>query len=178
MARELHLILIIFSVHLICVSNEQETGFIYKVFGQTDQGVANGLLQLTDGSRVKMGHTFKTRSLSFSTQSVCALVSKAGYVCGYGTALLVQVVVLPTIIMYLALGAYFFNLRRRYAKLREQWVKEYNGPRRLTYKSLYMATKGFNKDGHVRKRGFGEVNGGTLIETRRERRRKERKNRN
>ncbi|CAH8267519.1 unnamed protein product [Arabidopsis lyrata] len=181
MAQILHLIWMIFCVHLLCISSQQETGFIYKGLGQTDHGHggAKGLLQLTDGSRLKMGHTFNsTRSLSFSTQFVCALVSKAGFVCGHRMDLLVQVVVLPTIIMYLALGAVYVYARRRYTKLREEWEKEYNVPRRFTYKSLYMAPKGFNKDGLVRKRGFGEVNRRTPIETRRERRRKERKNRN
>ncbi|EFH53664.1 hypothetical protein ARALYDRAFT_347627 [Arabidopsis lyrata subsp. lyrata] len=160
MAQILHLIWMIFCVHLLCISSQQETGFIYKGLGQTDHGHggAKGLLQLTDGSRLKMGHTFNsTRSLSFSTQFVCALVSKAGFVCGHRMDLLVQVVVLPTIIMYLALGAVYVYARRRYTKLREEWEKEYNVPRRFTYKSLYMAPKGFNKDGLVRKRGFGEV---------------------
>jgi len=58
MARELHLIWMIFCVHLIGFSSQQETGFIYKRFGETGHGVAKGLLKLTDGSRVKMGHTF------------------------------------------------------------------------------------------------------------------------
>ncbi|KAG7564567.1 Concanavalin A-like lectin/glucanase domain superfamily [Arabidopsis suecica] len=186
MAQELHLIWMIFCVHLICISSQEETGFIYKGFGETDHGVAKGLLQLTDGSRLKMGHTFfknpfefsSTRLLSFSTQLVCALLSKAGFVCGHGTAFLVPELVLPTIIMYLALVAVIVYLEKNYAKPREEWEKEDNGPRRFTYKSLSMATKGFNKDGLVRKRGFGEVNRGTPIETRRERRRKERKNRN
>lgn len=115
-----------------------------------------------------------TRSLSFSRQFVCALVSKAGFVCDHGTALLVQ----ATIIMHLAVGAVIVYVERKYAKPREEWEKEDDGPRRFTYNSLYMATKGFNKDGLVRKRGFREVNRGTPIETRRERRRKERKNRN
>ncbi|KAG7559769.1 Concanavalin A-like lectin/glucanase domain superfamily [Arabidopsis thaliana x Arabidopsis arenosa] len=182
MARELHLVLMMFCVHLICISSQQETVFIYKGFGETDHGVAKGLLQLTDGSRLKMGHTFfknpfefsSTRSLSFTTQFVCALVSKAGFVCGHSAALLVQ----ATIIMYLVLGTVIVYVERKYAKPREEWEKEDDGPRRFTYKSLYMATKGFNKYGLFRKRGFGEVNRGTPIRTRRERRRKERKNRN
>lgn len=157
MARELHLIWMIFCVHLIGFSSQQETGFIYKRFGETGHGVAKGLLKLTDGSRVKMGHTFfknpcefgSTRLLSFPTQFVCALASKAGFVCDCVTALLVQAFVLPTIIMYLALGAVI----------------------------VYLERKWYNKDGLVRKRGFREVNRGTPIETRRERRRKERKNR-
>ncbi|OAP05154.1 hypothetical protein AXX17_AT3G39300 [Arabidopsis thaliana] len=106
MARELHLIWMIFCVHLIGFSSQQETGFIYKRFGETGHGVAKGLLKLTDGSRVKMGHTF------FKNPFI-----------------------------------------------------------------VYLERKWYNKDGLVRKRGFREVNRGTPIETRRERRRKERKNR-
>ncbi|CAL9247576.1 unnamed protein product [Arabidopsis halleri] len=116
MARELHLVLMMFCAHLICISCQQETGFIYKGFGETDHGVAKGLLQLTDGSRLKMGHAFfknpfefsSTRSLSFSTQFVCALVSMAGFVCDHGTALLVQ----ATIIMHLAVGAVIVYVER------------------------------------------------------------------
>ncbi|CAH8380793.1 unnamed protein product [Eruca vesicaria subsp. sativa] len=101
MAQGLHLTLMIFFVHLICISSQQETGFIYNGFGQTDlytDGVARilpeGQLQLTDGSGQKMGHAFfkkpfeftSPESLSFSTHFVCALVPKPGYIGGHGIA--------------------------------------------------------------------------------------------
>ncbi|ESQ45887.1 hypothetical protein EUTSA_v10010964mg [Eutrema salsugineum] len=38
---------------------------------------------------------------------------------------------------------------------KEAWEKEY-GPPRLSYKSLYKTTKGFDKDGRLGKGGFGE----------------------
>ncbi|KAG2329905.1 hypothetical protein Bca52824_001085 [Brassica carinata] len=101
MAQGLHLILMIFFVHLICISSQQETGFIYNGFGQADlytDGVARilpqGQLQLTDGSGQKMGHAFfkkpfeftSPESLSFSTHFVCALLPKPGFIGGHGIA--------------------------------------------------------------------------------------------
>ncbi|XP_024009741.1 probable L-type lectin-domain containing receptor kinase I.6 [Eutrema salsugineum] len=101
MAQGLHLIWIIFCVHLICISSQQETEFIYNGFRQEDlstDGVARilpkGQLQLTDGSGQKMGHAFfkkpleftSPESLSFSTQFVCALVRKPRFDGGHGIA--------------------------------------------------------------------------------------------
>ncbi|CAN6815806.1 unnamed protein product [Brassica oleracea] len=102
MAPGSHLILMIFFVHLICISSQQEeTWFIYNGFVQADlstDGVAKilpgGQLQLTDGSGQEMGHAFLKKpfeftspeSLSFSTHFVCALVPKPGFIGGHGIA--------------------------------------------------------------------------------------------
>ncbi|XP_010425972.1 PREDICTED: probable L-type lectin-domain containing receptor kinase I.6 isoform X1 [Camelina sativa] len=102
MAQGLHLIwMIFFCIHLICISSQQEDGFIYNGFSQADlytDGVAKilpkGQLQLTDGSGQKMGHAFVKKpfefstpeSLSFSTHFVCALVPKPGFIGGHGVA--------------------------------------------------------------------------------------------
>ena len=93
MPHVLPMIWMILCVHLICISSQPETRFIYNGFHQADlytDGVAKvlpeGQLQLTNGSRQSMGHAFfkkpfeftSAESLSFSTHFVCALVPKPG----------------------------------------------------------------------------------------------------
>ncbi|CAA7030943.1 unnamed protein product [Microthlaspi erraticum] len=100
MAQGLHLIWMIFCVHLTCISSQQEEpNFIFNGFHQADlytDGLAKilpkGQLQLTDGSGQRMGHAFikkplvftSPESLSFSTHFVCALVPGANG--GHGIA--------------------------------------------------------------------------------------------
>ncbi|CAH8280326.1 unnamed protein product [Arabidopsis lyrata] len=61
-------------------------------------------------------------------------------------------------------GMYFFR-RSKYAEVTEAWEKEF-GAHRFSYKSLYKATKGFNKDGFLGRGGFGEVYRGNLFSNR------------
>ncbi|CAL9247581.1 unnamed protein product [Arabidopsis halleri] len=102
----LHLVLIFSCVYLICLSGQQETGFVYNGFNQADlfvDGLARilpgGLLQLTNATELKMGHAFfkqpfgfdPSSSLSFYTHFVCALVPpKFGAVLGHGMAFVVS----------------------------------------------------------------------------------------
>ncbi|KAG2333471.1 hypothetical protein Bca52824_004651 [Brassica carinata] len=104
----LHLILVIFFNHLICLISEQEgSGFIYNGFLQAQpdlhlDGAAKiltpgGLLQLTNASTQQMGHAFFNQSFdsseknfSFSTHFVCALVPKPGAEGGHGIAFVVS----------------------------------------------------------------------------------------
>ncbi|ESQ42315.1 hypothetical protein EUTSA_v10012880mg [Eutrema salsugineum] len=58
-------------------------------------------------------------------------------------------------------GMYIFR-RRKYAEVTEAWEKEF-GAHRFSYKSLYKATNGFNKDEFLGKGGFGEVYRGALL---------------
>ena len=93
MPHVLPMIWMILCVHLICISSQPETRFIYNGLHQADlytDGVAKvlpeGQLQLTNGSGQSMGHAFfkkpfeftSAESLSFSTHFVCALVPKPG----------------------------------------------------------------------------------------------------
>ncbi|KAJ4895662.1 putative L-type lectin-domain containing receptor kinase I.6 [Raphanus sativus] len=93
MPHVLPMIWMILCVHLICISSQPETDFIYNGFHQADlytDGVAKvlpeGQLRLTNGSGQSMGHAFYKKpfeftspeSLSFSTHFVCALVPKPG----------------------------------------------------------------------------------------------------
>ncbi|XP_013622207.1 PREDICTED: putative L-type lectin-domain containing receptor kinase I.11 [Brassica oleracea var. oleracea] len=104
----LHLILLIFFNHLICLlGRKQGAGFIYNGFLQAQadlhlDGAAkilspDGLLQLTNASTQQMGHAFfkhpfdsSEKNFSFSTHFVCALVPKPGAEGGHGIAFVVS----------------------------------------------------------------------------------------
>lgn len=106
----LHLILLIFFNHLICLlSQQEEASFVYNGFGQAQadlhlDGAAkilfpDGLLQLTNASTQQMGHVlFKQpfefdsskKKSSFLTHFVCALVPKPGADGGHGIAFVVS----------------------------------------------------------------------------------------
>ncbi|ESQ37476.1 hypothetical protein EUTSA_v10002427mg [Eutrema salsugineum] len=75
--------------------------------------------------------------------------------------LLIVLLVILALIVMVALGGVFVYRRKKYAEVKEPWEKEY-GPLRYSYKSLYKATRGFNKDDRLGKGGFGEVYKGTL----------------
>ncbi|CAH2065352.1 unnamed protein product [Thlaspi arvense] len=106
MACRLHLVLIISYVHLICLSSQQDTEFVYNGFDKADlfiDGLAKilpgGLLQLTNTTELQTGHAFfkqpfdfdQSSSLSFYTHFVCALVPpKLGADGGHGIAFVVS----------------------------------------------------------------------------------------
>ncbi|KFK33933.1 hypothetical protein AALP_AA5G080000 [Arabis alpina] len=107
MACKLHLVLIFSCVYLICLSGQQDTGFVYNGFDQADdifidgnaRILPGGLLQLTNTTELQMGHAFfkqpfdfdQSSSLSFYTHFVCALVPpKLGADGGHGIAFVVS----------------------------------------------------------------------------------------
>ncbi|CAH2069349.1 unnamed protein product [Thlaspi arvense] len=107
MARWLLQVLIISSLHLISVSSQQETRFVYENFHNQEnlhldksaRVLPSGLLQLTNiASEHQTGHAFykkpiqlsSSRQLSFSTHFVCALVPKPGVEGGHGMAFIVS----------------------------------------------------------------------------------------
>ncbi|CAA7030947.1 unnamed protein product [Microthlaspi erraticum] len=106
MACRIHLVLIFSCVHLIFLSSQQETSFVYIGFHKADlfiDGLAkilpDGLLQLTNTTELQMGHAFfkqpfdfhPSSSLSFYTHFVCALVPpKLGADGGHGIAFVVS----------------------------------------------------------------------------------------
>ncbi|KAF8112144.1 hypothetical protein N665_0066s0022 [Sinapis alba] len=71
------------------------------------------------------------------------------------------IVVILTLVVMAVLGGVCVYRRKKYAEVKEPWEKPY-GPLRYSYKSLYKATRGFNKDGRLGKGGFGEVYKGTM----------------
>ncbi|CAA7025034.1 unnamed protein product [Microthlaspi erraticum] len=75
--------------------------------------------------------------------------------------LLITLFVLLAVMVLAGLGGVYLYRRKKYAEVREAWEKDY-GPHRFCYKSLYRATKGFDRDGRLGKGGFGEVYKGNL----------------
>ncbi|CAA7030951.1 unnamed protein product [Microthlaspi erraticum] len=75
--------------------------------------------------------------------------------------LLILLLVILALIVMAVLGGIYLYRKKKYAEVKEPWEKQY-GPLRYSYKSLYKATRGFNKDGRLGKGGFGEVYKGTL----------------
>ncbi|CAF1698318.1 unnamed protein product [Brassica napus] len=103
MARYLLQILIITSLHLISLSSQQETSFVYQNFTSQENLyldasakvlLPSGLLQLTNTSDYQMGRAFHKKPIqligSFSTHFVCALVPKPGVEPGHGLTFLVS----------------------------------------------------------------------------------------
>ncbi|KAG2333470.1 hypothetical protein Bca52824_004650 [Brassica carinata] len=103
MARgQLLQILIITSLHLISLSSQQETRFVYQNFTTSQENLyldasakvlPSGLLQLTNNSDYQMGRAFYKQPVqftSFSTHFVCALVPKPGVEGGHGLTFLVS----------------------------------------------------------------------------------------
>ncbi|KAF8083387.1 hypothetical protein N665_0776s0012 [Sinapis alba] len=102
----LHLVLIFSCVHLVSLSGQQETRFVYNGFHQANlyiDGIArvlpDGLLQLTNDSEFQMGHAFfklpfdfdPSDTISFYTHFVCALVPlQLGTSGGHGLAFVVS----------------------------------------------------------------------------------------
>jgi len=75
--------------------------------------------------------------------------------------LLIVLLIILAIIVMVVVGGFYLYRRKKYAEVREPWEKPY-GPLRYSYKSLYKATRGFNRDGRLGRGGFGEVYKGTL----------------
>ncbi|CAH8380796.1 unnamed protein product [Eruca vesicaria subsp. sativa] len=74
---------------------------------------------------------------------------------------------LPTalaIMVIAVLAGVYYHRKKKYAEVSEAWEKEY-GTHRFSYKSLYIATKGFHKDGFLGRGGFGVVFRGDLPES-------------
>ncbi|KAL0735222.1 hypothetical protein Bca4012_011432 [Brassica carinata] len=104
--RGLLQILIISSLHLVCLSSQQETRFVYESFlhpknlylDGSAKVLPDGQLQLTNTSASQIGHAFYKKPiqfsssgpLTFSTHFVCALVPKQGHEGGHGLAFLLS----------------------------------------------------------------------------------------
>ncbi|KAG2299856.1 hypothetical protein Bca4012_011434 [Brassica carinata] len=102
MASWLLQILLISSFHLISLSSQKETTFVFESFlDQEDlyldasaKVLPGGVLQLTNNSKYQIGHAFYDKPLelssSFSTHFVCALVKKPKIEGGHGIAFIVS----------------------------------------------------------------------------------------
>ncbi|CAN6871275.1 unnamed protein product [Brassica oleracea] len=101
MARWLLQILLISSLHLVSLSSQQETRFVYESFSSQEdlyldasaKVLPHGILQLTNDSDHQIGRAFYKNPIqfsSFSTHFVCALVPKPGKEGGHGLTFLVS----------------------------------------------------------------------------------------
>ncbi|KAF8083388.1 hypothetical protein N665_0776s0013 [Sinapis alba] len=79
-------------------------------------------------------------------------------------ALIVGLPAALAIIVIALLAGVYYHRKKKYAEVSEPWEKEY-GTHRYSYKSLYIATKGFHKDGFLGRGGFGVVYRGDLPES-------------
>lgn len=79
-------------------------------------------------------------------------------------ALIVGVPAAVAVLVIAALAGVYYHRKRKYAEVSEPWEKEY-GTHRFSYKSLYVATRGFHKDGFLGRGGFGVVYRGDLPES-------------
>ncbi|CAN8277865.1 unnamed protein product [Cochlearia groenlandica] len=71
------------------------------------------------------------------------------------------IIIIVGIIVIAVLSWVCFQRKKKYAEVKEPWEKEF-GTHRYSYKSLYIATKGFHKDGFLGRGGFGVVYRGDL----------------
>ncbi|CAH2065350.1 unnamed protein product [Thlaspi arvense] len=78
-------------------------------------------------------------------------------------ALIIAPVAALVIIVIAVLAGVYYHRKKKYAEVSEPWEKEY-GTHRFSYKSLYIATKGFHKDRFLGRGGFGVVYRGDLPE--------------
>ncbi|KAL1208595.1 putative L-type lectin-domain containing receptor kinase I.10 [Cardamine amara subsp. amara] len=106
MTRWLLQLLMLFSFHLISISTQQDTSFVYDNFHNqanlyldgSPTVLPNGLLQLTNATDHQKAHVFYNESIvissskpfSFSTHFVCALVPQPGVEGGHGMAFIVS----------------------------------------------------------------------------------------
>uniref|UniRef100_A0A803LX38 non-specific serine/threonine protein kinase n=2 Tax=Chenopodium quinoa TaxID=63459 RepID=A0A803LX38_CHEQI len=79
---------------------------------------------------------------------------------------LVFVLLLSVVLLLLLViaGVFWFTWRKKYEELHESWEKEY-APHRLSYKDLFVATKGFKESELLGVGGFGKVYKGVLPST-------------
>ncbi|CAA7046393.1 unnamed protein product [Microthlaspi erraticum] len=112
-----------------------------------------------------LGWSFSTRSESLQLLDISKLprVPRLSVehkkVKQYG--LFIAPVVVLGIIVIAVLAGVYYKRKKKYAEVKEPWEKEY-GTHRFSYKSLYIATKGFHKDGFLGRGGFGVVYRGDL----------------
>ncbi|KAE8696666.1 putative L-type lectin-domain containing receptor kinase II.1 [Hibiscus syriacus] len=70
-------------------------------------------------------------------------------------------IIAAVLLLLIIIGTAYVYRRKKYEQLKEDWEKEY-GPQRFSYKTLYIATKGFKDKQLLGSGGFGKVYKGTL----------------
>ncbi|GMI92173.1 P2-type purinergic receptor 2, L-type lectin receptor kinase I.5 [Hibiscus trionum] len=70
-------------------------------------------------------------------------------------------IIAAVVLLLIIIGTAYVYRRKKYEEVKEDWEKEY-GPQRFSYKTLYIATKGFKDKQLLGSGGFGKVYKGTL----------------
>ncbi|KAK8550870.1 hypothetical protein V6N13_119376 [Hibiscus sabdariffa] len=70
-------------------------------------------------------------------------------------------IIAAVLLLLIIIGAAYVYWREKYGELHEDWEKEF-GPHRFSYRTLYIATKGFKDKQLLGSGGFGKVYKGTL----------------
>ncbi|GMI92174.1 P2-type purinergic receptor 2, L-type lectin receptor kinase I.5 [Hibiscus trionum] len=70
-------------------------------------------------------------------------------------------IIAAVVLLLILIGTAYVYRRKKYEEVHEDWEKEY-GPHRFSYKTLYIATKGFKDKQLLGSGGFGKVYKGTL----------------
>ncbi|KAK8490409.1 hypothetical protein V6N13_076424 [Hibiscus sabdariffa] len=79
---------------------------------------------------------------------------------GRNTVRLISIIAAVALLLIIIGTAYVYR-RKKYEEVHEDWEKEY-GPHRFSYRTLYIATKGFKDKQLLGFGGFGKVYKGTL----------------
>ncbi|EOA26013.1 hypothetical protein CARUB_v10019417mg [Capsella rubella] len=110
-----------------------------------------------------LGWSFSTNRESLQLLDISKLPRVPSHRAKHKTpyALIIALPVALAIIVLAVLAGVYYHRKKKYAELREPWEKKY-GTDRFSYKSLYIATKGFHKDRFLGRGGFGEVYRGDL----------------
>ncbi|GMI81764.1 P2-type purinergic receptor 2, L-type lectin receptor kinase I.5 [Hibiscus trionum] len=120
---------------------------------------ATGSLQGTSSSHYILGWSFnrsgEAQSLDFSQ---LPKLPKIGG--GRNTVRLLSILA-AVVLLLIIIGTAYVYRRKKYEEVKEDWEKEY-GPQRFSYKTLYIATKGFKDKQLLGSGGFGKVYKGTL----------------
>ncbi|GMI81760.1 P2-type purinergic receptor 2, L-type lectin receptor kinase I.5 [Hibiscus trionum] len=120
---------------------------------------ATGSRQGTSSSHYILGWSFnrsgEAQSLDFSQLPKLPKISG-----GRNKVRLISILA-AVVLLLIIIGAAYVYRRKKYEEVREDWEKEY-GPQRFSYKTLYIATKGFKDKQLLGFGGFGKVYKGKL----------------
>ncbi|KAE8688681.1 putative L-type lectin-domain containing receptor kinase I.11 [Hibiscus syriacus] len=120
---------------------------------------ATGSIQSTSSSHYILGWSFNRSGEAQSLEvSEMPKLPKNG---GRSNTVRLISIIAAVLLLLVIIGATYVYRRKKYEEVHEDWEKEY-GPHRFSYKTLYIATKGFKDKQLLGFGGFGKVYKGTL----------------
>ncbi|KAK8679124.1 hypothetical protein V6N13_144592 [Hibiscus sabdariffa] len=120
---------------------------------------ATGSRQGTSSSHYILGWSFNRsgEAQSLDLSQLPKLPKNGG---GRNTVRLISIIAAVALLLII-IGTVYVYRRKKYEEVHEDWEKEY-GPHRFSYRTLYIATKGFKDKQLLGFGGFGKVYKGTL----------------